>query len=491
MAFPVPVDYDSKNYVYNETGWIDVLHQLREASPYINTIRLYRLPPTVFLQTPQLQQSSLTVNDNNPSLGFFQEAARLGFYVVVPLTAVSGDGVLDRDLKAPSCYKYKLYNYGKKLVDTLQVHPNILGGVIGNEVMNNLLHWHSAPCLLAYARDLKRYMNGNGKDDDQIPRRSIPLIYATQHDGIGASVSPSEQSQLILNYMTCSHGDEKDDCSAVNPVIDIFGINIESWCSSLQTYEQNEDGSIGTFYNLYQQLENSTIPIIFTELGCSQLLFDRDNGMRVNPLSTTLGARTWNELSVVENEMNGLWSGYIAYAYDGPTDFRMTDGGPWKESHTLEFNQDMNNFLFQLNQVGNSNGNSTVRFTPLPSSDGEPVSCVDVQKELSECCKLDLLDVKHVQSFYATTTLAETVAEFNDWINHFFRRDGVGSTGSTKMILRNGSIGIAFCALFGGILGIVVVLFFVTRVTKRRWQPNQRLLTPGNLNTQQVNYSTF
>lgn len=124
----------------------------------------------------------------------------------------------------------------------------------------------------------------------------------------------------------------------------------------------------------------------------------------------------------------------------------------------------------------------------------QPVSCMDVQKALFDCCKLDLVSVKRIQSFYATRTFAETVAEFNDWINHFFRPGGVESTGSTKntMIFQNDNISIRSCALFGGIVGIVAIGFFMTRrrITMRQRQ-NQNRLTNRNFNTQHVNYSTF
>jgi hypothetical protein len=182
---------------------------------------------------------------------------------------------------------------------------------LGNEVLNSLKDWPSAPCLLAYARDLKQY------------DPHLPLIYTTQHDGISAVVPPAETAKLLLGYLTCH--------ANTTATVDILGVNIESWCSSLQTFEKNEDGSEGAYSSLYRELENSTIPLIFSELGCSQILFNRDNHLGTI-LESQRRARDWRQVNVVETKMVKQFSGYIAYAYDGPIDFRMTDGGPWDNS---------------------------------------------------------------------------------------------------------------------------------------------------------------
>jgi len=91
IAFPAPLS----SHHYNETGWIAVLRQIKvELHADINTIRLYRMDPTVDYS------------------GFFDYAASLGIYVLVPLTSVSAGGILDRSLAAPKCYSRKLLEYG-------------------------------------------------------------------------------------------------------------------------------------------------------------------------------------------------------------------------------------------------------------------------------------------------------------------------------------------------------------------------------------------
>jgi hypothetical protein len=66
IAFPAPLQSQD----YNETGWIQTLKQIKvDLGTNVNTIRLYRMDPFV-----------------NYS-GFFDYAASIGVYIMVPLTS--------------------------------------------------------------------------------------------------------------------------------------------------------------------------------------------------------------------------------------------------------------------------------------------------------------------------------------------------------------------------------------------------------------------
>jgi Glucanosyltransferase len=255
---------------------------------------------------------------------------------------------------------------------------------------------------------------------------SLPLIYTTQHDGIGAAVSPTQNVRYMLEYLTCrrSSGIDGDsryrngdarrvevDFSPHNRVdfdnqqlqsIDLFGINIESWCSSLQTFSKSEDGAVGTYWELFHDLINVTsVPIIFSEMGCSRELFNRDNGLQPQ------GARDWKQIGVVENEMEDLLSGFVAYTYDGSPEFRMTDGTqPWDGQHVLSLDRDMDNFLNQLNVIALSKSslqNSSMvteqgRQSSLPS-----LNCTSVTERLSSCCNLNLFLVDEISSYFVSS----------------------------------------------------------------------------------------
>lgn len=185
LAFPAPL----KTHDYNETGWKEVLKQVKlELDTDINTVRIYRMSPLINYT------------------GFFEYAASLGIYVLVPLTSVSGDGIMDRSLSAPHCYSQKLFEYGVACLINYLQYPNVLAGVVGNEVMDSLESWRAAPCIKAYIRDLKKYM------DEHLDRR-LPLVYTAQDNGIGAAVTAPEAMRLTANYLSCTTNRKDDDTS--------------------------------------------------------------------------------------------------------------------------------------------------------------------------------------------------------------------------------------------------------------------------------------
>lgn len=337
MAFPVPL----KPHDYNETAWIGILRQLKvDLKLDINTVRLYRMDPSVDYS------------------GFFDYAASVGVYVIVPLTSASGDGNLDREKPAPKCYPCKLFQYGVASLRNYMQYPNTLAGVVGNEVINSLPSWLTAPCVKAYVRDLKSYM---ARDMN----RSLPLLYTAQNSGYGASVTADQAMFLTANYLTCT-SDAKDDSS-----IDIFGVNIESWCSSTGTFETNDDGSIGSYYSLWKTLHNTSAALVLAEMGCPQSLFNRDNGLQ--------RTRDWKEVPVVLNQMADTWSGFCAYAYDGSPDFNMFDGGPWDGRAPLVPKDEFYLFRNQLRKHGEPNSTEVAKRT-------RPPTCGSVATEMQSCC---------------------------------------------------------------------------------------------------------
>lgn len=106
IAFPTPPDGTS----YHASSWLDILKQLRALDLQFNTVRLYRMDP-------------LKIDYSE----FIEGAAKLGVYIIVPLTSASGDGVLDRTMAAPTCYTNSLFSYGANALKKYLKHPNVLG----------------------------------------------------------------------------------------------------------------------------------------------------------------------------------------------------------------------------------------------------------------------------------------------------------------------------------------------------------------------------
>ncbi len=144
IAFPTPpATYLRPSNGYDAKAWLAILKQLRvDLGLDFNTVRLYRINP-------------VQVNYRE----FFDGAAQLGIYVIVPLTTADGAGVLDRTLPAPTCYNGNLFAHGASAIVEYLKSPNVLAGIVGNEVLNDEEAWQAAPCIRAYARDLKLFMD--------------------------------------------------------------------------------------------------------------------------------------------------------------------------------------------------------------------------------------------------------------------------------------------------------------------------------------------
>jgi Glucanosyltransferase len=407
IAFPVSSNIEQP---YNATAWIGILQQLHTLHlDHYNTVRIYRMDPSINYSA------------------FFHAAAALGIYIIVPLTAETGPGVLSRDADAPTCYRRALLRYGASCLQNYLQYPNALAGLVANEVMNSRDSWNAAPCIKAYARDLKIYMKfqlGNGY-------RPLPLIYAAQHSAIWSNVGNVGTMLLTLNYLTCkssslspsndndhhnqqlnvmssssssSSSQSSSSSSSSEPPIDIFGVNVESWCSSLNTFVFNEDGkSAGSYYSLWLGLHDSTVPLVMTEMGCSHAQFDKDNGRGM----VTGGTRDWSDVSVVLHEMSDTWSGFCAYAYHGNAMFNMFTGGPWRGSEPLEPLPDFFNFRDALQREAEdydrqNNNNTQQHFSRDPPLDYERVNaptCEQVEDALRSCCSLDLYPYTDIPSF--------------------------------------------------------------------------------------------
>lgn len=414
IAFPISAEPG----IADVDGWIRVLHQLNSLELMYNTVRVYTMDPSI---------------DYSP---FFNEAASLGIYVMVPLTAAKGDGVLRRDIAAPACYSEQLFQYGVASLKNYLRYPNVIAGFIGNEVVNSLESWNAAPCLKAYTRDLKNYM----KDT---MGRSLPIVYAAQHDSYSAAVTPSMSMRLISDYLTCVD-DSGSNVTSASESIDIFGVNIESWCSSKNTFRYDEQGTDGSLYVLWNDMHGSNVPLVFTEIGCPHYLYNRDNGLK-----SPDGTRDWLEVPVVLHDMADTWSGLIAYAYDGNPMFRMFGKENWNGNDTLPPLEDFYNFRNQLAISQQDTKTSGDNEDNLGSVSANPSRrCRDVELEVHDFFDVNLVSISDSPSFYWHSEHSQ----------HSIRGNSLG-TFSTK---------------FGPFLYVVVVcsaVFYTFYVTqKKRWK---------------------
>ena len=421
IAFPIPPPSQTRQYYYsnNDTinaddlsdesylfGWIKVLEQLANDSD-VNTIRLYEIDC-------RFNYSS-----------FLNRAAELGIYVMIPLTTISGPGVLSRTVSAPHCYPSELFEYGTMCLDKFWDYPNVVAGVVGNEVMNNLKVWDAAPCVKAYLDDLARYSiqksRNKIKSESSSSRRSLPLLYTTQHDSPSAEQSPDEAIKLTFDYLSCKSKENTLDTSYLEDTF-FFGINIESWCSSLQSFEYEENGfTESSYHSVWRTLFKGTkrestmdavtgevtwkdlptispeplyAPIIFSEMGCSKYYFNRDNGLQQT--------RDWKQIQVVlDHPMSDDMSGFIAYGYDGGGNaaFRMMgdDNTKWDGFTPLPPSQDYNNFCKMVSSVVIE---SNSQYEVLGHSKVHAISCEEIGSKLEHLWDVSLFSIEMMPSYF-------------------------------------------------------------------------------------------
>nr|OQO26357.1 hypothetical protein B0A51_05127 [Rachicladosporium sp. CCFEE 5018] len=133
-----------------------------------------------------------------------------------------------------------LYNNWTATVDAFSKYANSLFFSIGNEVINGDGSIISAPVIKAATRDIKAYQTARGY-------RMIPISYA-------ASDSP-ETRGYTGEYLTCG-----DTASC----IDVYGMNVYSWCGNSSYY-------VSGFDKLYEQFQPFSTPVLFAETGCNTI----------------------------------------------------------------------------------------------------------------------------------------------------------------------------------------------------------------------------
>ena len=123
-----------------------------------------------------------------------------------PLTTIPGSGVLSQTNDAPLCYPQKMFKNGTASMNKFWEYPNIIDGVVGNEIMNNLRSWRAAPCVKACLDDLVMYGNHisiSGIGNGQWPcccHYSIKLSIAEQLS--------NDATKLTFDYHFCKTKEE-------------------------------------------------------------------------------------------------------------------------------------------------------------------------------------------------------------------------------------------------------------------------------------------
>lgn len=104
-----------------------------------------------------------------------------------------------------------------------------------------------APYIKAAVRDMKAFRAQRGY-------RAIPLAYVAA-DLISLRRPTAE-------YLACSSSGEDDDDELASSSIELFGMNVYSWCGQSNYYDAKFD-------ELYDDFAEYNVPLAFSETGCN------------------------------------------------------------------------------------------------------------------------------------------------------------------------------------------------------------------------------
>ena len=220
------------------------------------------------LQTNVVRSYGIDPSQNHSQC--MEEFANAGIYVVVDLPApgltIGNNNPVWNDA---------LYDRYTQVIDAMHNFTNLLGFVVGDNVVQGIGQDDAGPYIKAAVRDLKAYIRQ--KDYRAIPVGYVSDIIQGSSDGI------DPVSKDAWQYLNCGNPNE---------TIDFFGGNAVSFCKG---------GSYITsgYSNATDELSNYSIPVFLAGYGCSNG-HERDFG-EIKP--------------IYSRTMTSVWSGGIIYEY--------------------------------------------------------------------------------------------------------------------------------------------------------------------------------
>jgi hypothetical protein len=137
-------------------------------------------------------------------------------------------------------WSHELYTRYTALIDSFQIYSNVLGVLIGTDVVQSPKTTDALPFLKAAVRDVKTYIN-------QKKYRNIPVGYS---GGFGTTVD-----MMLADFLACGKEIE---------TIDFLGFKNYNWCGKSTFAASRYDEAINT-YKGYPR------PVIISEYGCNSV----------------------------------------------------------------------------------------------------------------------------------------------------------------------------------------------------------------------------
>ena len=220
------------------------------------------------LQTNVVRSYGIDPSKNHSQC--LEELANAGIYVLVDLPAPG----LTMGNNNP-VWNDALYDRYTQVIDAMHNFTNLLGFVVGDNVVQGIGQDDAGPYIKAVVRDLKAYIR-------QKDYRAIPVGYVSDIiQGNSNVIDPA--SKDAWQYLNCGNPNE---------TIDFFGGNAASFCKGSSYASSGYSNATG-------ELSNYSIPTFLAGYGCN-------NGRE----------RDFDEIKAIyARKMTSVWSGGIIYEY--------------------------------------------------------------------------------------------------------------------------------------------------------------------------------
>lgn len=204
--------------------------------------------------------------------------AQAGIYVIVDLMA---PGYLIT--AANPIWNKVLYNRYTSVIDMMHNYTNLLGFILGDNIIDGIGQNDSGPYIKAAVRDMKAYIR-------QKKYRPIPVGYVHGDYPLdGTSSAFSVDATVISTYLNC--GDKSDEN------IDFWGTNSRNWC-------MDSNYTSSGFADLTSEFSAYSIPVFLAAYGCY-----------------IAASRDFSEIVDIYGPlMSPIWSGGIIYQYFSSSD---------------------------------------------------------------------------------------------------------------------------------------------------------------------------
>ncbi len=336
-----------------------------------------------------------------------------------------------------------MYSNWTGTIDAFAKYDNLLSFTIANEVINDVNSSITAPYIKAATRDIKIFRDARGY-------RPIPISY-------GAS-DVSSLRLLSAEYFACGDTSEK---------LDIFGLNVYSWCGNSSYYVSRYD-------QLYIEFQDIDIPVLFLETGCNAVT-PRDFAEVATMLGSVFPA-TFSGVMVYEWPNNENEYGLVQYENEDGTGFPTT--------------LDDYNALKTVYQGASPVSTDKASYTPSNSPPACPTSNVDWpvagDGALPIIAGLELSTITPRTTYVTAETTSRSSAGSSATSVTNLIGDSAGIVATEDSGISTGAVtGIAVGGAAVGIAAAVGAFFAIRRrrlARKARQQENEETNAGGNLN---------